>query len=148
MNFLTTVQPIEAPWLSNKGHVLMNNVIEIPGAQFEREMQTATQPVLVHFYTSSSGQCRILAQSLETLASELAGEVSIRKANLDDHPELARRYSITDVPTLILFDNGAPIAAFGGSISPRELKAHLQGLLADYAPPRGSGNPPVEGPCQ
>lgn len=117
----------------------MNNVIEIPGAQFEREMRTATQPVLVHFYTSSSGQCRILAQSLETLASKLAGELSIRQANLDDHAELARRYSITDVSTLILFDNGAPIACFAGSICPRELKAHLYGLLADYAPPRGRG---------
>jgi thioredoxin 1 len=116
----------------------MNNVIEIPGAQFEREMRTAPQPVLVHFYTSSSGQCRILAQSLETLAGELAGELSIRQANLDDHPELAQRYRITDVSTLILFDNGAAIAGFAGSICPGELKAHLLGLLADYAPPRGN----------
>jgi thioredoxin-like negative regulator of GroEL len=116
----------------------MNNLIEIQSAQFEREIQTATLPVLVHFYTSWSGQCRILAQSLETLAGELAGELSLRKANLDDHPELAQRYRITDVPTLILFDQGAPIAGFAGSICLGELKAHLQGLLADYAPPRGN----------
>lgn len=118
----------------------MNTVIEIPGAEFERGMQTAPQPVLVHFYTSWSGQCRILAQSLETLAGELAGELSLRKTNLDDHPELAQRYRITDVPTLILFDQGLPIAGFAGLICPGELKAHLQGLLADYALPCGNGN--------
>ena len=51
----------------------MKNVIEISGAQFGREMRTAAQPVLVHFYTSWSGSCRILAPALETLAGELAG---------------------------------------------------------------------------
>lgn len=117
----------------------MSSVIEIPGAQFEHEMQTATRPVLVHFYTSWSGQCRILAQSLEALADDIAGDLSIRKVNLAAHPELAGRYRITDVPTLILFDNGAPIACVTGSVSLRELKAHVHGLLADYAPPHGSG---------
>ena len=130
---------MELPNLSNKRPVPMNNVIEIPGAQFERELRTATHPVLVHFHTSRSGQGRILAQSLEALVGEFAGDLSICKLNLDDHTELAGRYSITDVPTLILFDNGAPIAGFTEAISLRELKAHLQGLLADYAPPRGSG---------
>lgn len=115
----------------------MNTVIEVPGAQFEREMQTAMQPVLVHFYNSSSGQSRTLSLSLETLADELAGELSVRKVNLDDHPELGRRYNITVVPTLILFDNNAPIAAFAGPLCPSEVKVHLQGLLADYAPTRG-----------
>jgi thioredoxin 1 len=116
----------------------MNTVIEIPGAQFEREMRTATQPVLVHFYNSSSGQSRIPSLSLETLAHELAGELSVRKVDLDDHPELGRRYNLTVVPTLILFNDGTPIAAFAVSICPSELKAHLQGLLADYAPTRGN----------
>jgi thioredoxin-like negative regulator of GroEL len=100
----------------------------------------------VHFYTWWSTQCRNLAQSLETLAGELLGELSIRQVNLADQPELTRSYRITDVPILILFDDGAPIAGFAGSIAPRELKASLHGLLADYALPLGSGNPPVERP--
>jgi len=131
---------MEAPWLRNDRHVSMNNITEIPGTQFEYAVRTAKQPVLVHFYTSWSGQCRILAESLEMLAGDLAGQLSIRAANLEDHPELARCYGITDVPTLILFHNGSPIARFAGLVSPRELKAGLQGLLADYAPPRRNGN--------
>lgn len=87
----------------------MNNAIEIPGAQFERELRTAAHPVLVHFYTSWSGQGRIPAPLLEALAGELAGDLSLRTLNLDAHPELAARYRITDVPALILFDHGAPL---------------------------------------
>lgn len=114
----------------------MNDLIEIPSAQFEREVRTATQPTLVHFSTSWSGQCRILEASLETLARELAVDVSIQKLNLDDRPELARCYHVNKLPTLILFNHGTPIARFSGAIVLRELKAHLLGLLADYAPPR------------
>ncbi len=111
----------------------MKNVIEIPGAQFGRQLQSARQPVLVHFYASWSGPSHILFPVLETLAAELAGELNIRQTNLDNHPELARRYDLTKVPALILFDRGTPIAVFDGSSSPRELKPQLQGLLADYA---------------
>lgn len=115
----------------------MNNLIEIPGAQFEREMQTATQPVLVHFYSPSSGQCRILSPSLEALARALEDELTIGQVNLDHCPELAGRYGIARVPTLILFAHGAPIEFYEGLRSPTELKARLQGSLADYAPLRG-----------
>lgn len=118
----------------------MKNVTEIPGTHFGRQMLSATQPVLVHFYTSWSGPCHILAPALETLAGELAGELNIRQANLDKHPELARCYHLTEVPALILFDSGLPIAVFDGSISPRELKPQLQGLLADYALPHAREN--------
>lgn len=118
----------------------MKNVIEIRGTQFGRQMQSAKQPVLVHFFSSWSGACRILAPALETLAEDLVGDLNIRQVNLDEHPELARNYRLTDVPTLILFDSGVPIAVFDGSISPRELKPQLQGLLADYALPHTRGN--------
>lgn len=87
----------------------------------------------MHFYASWSGPSHILFPVLETLAAELAGELNIRQTNLDNHPELARRYDLTKVPALILFDRGTPIAVFDGSSSPRELKPQLQGLLADYA---------------
>jgi thioredoxin 1 len=117
----------------------MNQIIEVPGAQFEREMRTATQPVLVYFYTSWSGQSQFMGPLVDALAGQLGGELSIRKASLDHQPELARRYRITEVPALVLFDNGASVASFAGAISSHELKAHLQGLLADYTPLEGSG---------
>jgi thioredoxin 1 len=110
----------------------MKTVIEIPGVDCERELRSAARLVLAHFYTSWSAQCRILSPSLEALASELEDELQVARVNLDQSPELARRYGITNVPVLILFDNGAPIASLDA------WKAHLQGLLSDYATQRGN----------
>lgn len=116
----------------------METVIEIQGDEFERAIPAAAKPVLAHFYTSWCGLCRILAPSLEILAGELEGELQVAKVNLDHCPELARRYGITNIPALILFDNGAPIAYLDAWMSPRQMKAQLQGLLADYATQRGN----------
>jgi len=111
----------------------MKTVLEIPGAEFEREIRSAAEPVLVLFYTSWCGQCQILAPSLARLASELDDELKVAKVNLDHSPKLAGRYSITKVPTMILFDNGLPIECVEGVPSFQEFKARLQGVLADYA---------------
>jgi thioredoxin 1 len=111
----------------------MKRVTELQGKQFEREACGPTGPVLVHFRTSWCGQCRMLAPSLEVLASELEADLRIIEVNLDDGPELAAQFGITQVPTLILFENGTPIECFDALTSPEELKARLRGVLADYA---------------
>ncbi|MCL4176811.1 MAG: thioredoxin family protein [Verrucomicrobia bacterium] len=113
----------------------MRKVTELQAKPLEREECWPTGPVLVHFRTSWCGQCRILAPSLETLAGELEGQLRIAEVNLDDCPEVAGRYGITQVPTLILFENGAPIECFDALSSPDELKVRLQGVLADYSAP-------------
>lgn len=116
-------------------HESMKTVNRIEGGKWEREIRSATQPVLAHFHTSWCDPCQILSATLEELAVELEGELQAVAVDLDHCPELARRYGITDVPTLILFDSGAPIASLDPRGSPRLLKVRLQGLLADYTTP-------------
>jgi thioredoxin 1 len=111
----------------------MNKIAEIQGAQCKRELRSAATPMLVLFCASWCGQCQILAPSLAELASELENELKVAQVNLDPSPELAERYSITQVPTLILFDKGVPIDYVQGMPSVEELKARLQGVLADYS---------------
>lgn len=111
----------------------MKTVVEILGADFESEMRTAAQPVLVLFYTSWCGQCQILAPSLAGLARELEGELKVARVNLDHSPELAGRYDVLTVPTLILFHSGLPIDRFESLPPVQEFKARLRGELADYA---------------
>jgi thioredoxin 1 len=115
----------------------MKTVIEILGADFESEIRTSAQPVLVLFYTSWCGQCQILAPPLTGLARELEGELQVAQVNLDHSPELAGRYDVVTVPSLILFQNGVPIECFERLPSILELKARLQGALADYATGHG-----------
>ena len=116
----------------------MNTVIEISSDGFQRELRAAVKPVLVHFHTTWSGQCRILDASLETLAAEMGDELQVARLNLDCAAELAARYGITNVPTLLLFEEGTPVVALDPSMSLSQLKAELQGVLADYAPLAGT----------
>jgi thioredoxin 1 len=113
----------------------MKRVTERQGHQLEREWRSVTGPVLVHFRTSWCGQCHILASALEALVGDLEVELSMVEVNLDDGPELAAQFGIIQVPTLILFENGTPIECFDAWTSPAELKARLQGVLADYSTP-------------
>jgi thioredoxin 1 len=118
----------------------MKAVIEILGAEFERELRKSAVPVLVYFSPSWSGLGQILAPALESLADELKDELQVVRLDLDDCPEMARRYGVTNVRALLLFSNTAPIAFLDTSLSPQQMKARLQGLLADYA-----ANPSLEG---
>ena len=107
----------------------------------ERRWLRASEPTLVHFRTAWSGECRLLAPSLKGLASRLKGRLKTVDVSLDDHPELAQQFAITQVPTLVLFDHAVPIERFTGLVSPQELGVRLRGVLADYAEPTVRGGP-------
>jgi thioredoxin 1 len=108
-------------------------VVVLDAKSFEAQVQHGI--VLVGFSEPWCGQCQILAPSLETLAGQLEGQLRIVEVNLDDRPEVAGEYGISQVPTLILFENGVPIECYDALTSPEELKVRLQGVLADYSAP-------------
>lgn len=103
----------------------MKNITELNAANFEPEILQAAGPVLVDFYAPWCGPCKMLVPLLEQLAGEFAGRVRFAKLNVDDAPELAGRFGITGVPTLMLFRNGRMVEQMVGLPSPRHLKALL-----------------------
>ncbi len=78
----------------------------ITKANFETEVINSQIPVLVDFWATWCGPCRMLAPVIEELADELAGSVTVGKVNVDDEPELAMRFGVASIPTVILFKNG------------------------------------------
>ena len=78
-------------------------------ANFEDEVLKAEKPVLLDFYADWCGPCRMMAPVVEKLAEEMAGEAVIGKLNVDDCEEIAMKYGVMNIPTIILFKNGQEI---------------------------------------
>ena len=73
---------------------------------FDEEVLSSSLPVLVDFWASWCGPCRMLAPTVEEIAEEYEGKVKVGKVNVDDEMQLAQTYGISSIPTLLLFENG------------------------------------------
>lgn len=101
---------------------------------FDPAINSAETPVLVDFYADWCGPCKALALTLEDLAVENADTLSVVKVDIDDNPELATRYGIQKIPTLVLFDGGEVKAQITGVIARGELEKRIQPFMAAGAP--------------
>jgi thioredoxin len=80
---------------------------EVTDQSFEQDVLKAEVPVLVDFWAEWCGPCKMLAPTVEKVAGEYEGKAKFVKLNIDDNNEVAMRYGIKSIPTLILFKNGA-----------------------------------------
>lgn len=81
---------------------------------FDQAIAAGSTPVLVDFWAEWCGPCKMLAPVLEEIAGDQAGKAVIAKVNIDESPELASRFGITAIPTLIVFRNGQPATTLRG----------------------------------
>ena len=95
---------------------------------FSNEVLDASVPVLVEFYAPWCGPCRALAPAVESVARDFVGSVKVVKANVDETPELVRRFSITVVPTFMIFREGRPSDTMAGTVAAGELRKRLAAL--------------------
>ena len=73
---------------------------------FEQEVDCAQVPVLVDFWASWCGPCRMIAPYVEKIAKEYDGRIAVAKVNIDEEPDLAAAYQVMSIPTLMVFKNG------------------------------------------
>ena len=88
---------------------------------FEADVLGSATPVLVDFWAEWCGPCKMIAPSLEEIAGELEGRVTIVKANLDDAGEAATRYSVRTIPQLVLFKDGQESARWIRGAAPKSV---------------------------
>ena len=99
--------------------------IELTAENFDQVVLQAREPVLVDFWATWCGPCRMLAPVVAELAEEKAGELTVGKVNVDEAPELAARFGIISIPTLILFRNGESVKKTIGYCTKEELNKFI-----------------------
>jgi thioredoxin 1 len=87
----------------------------ITESSFQQEVLDSAQPVLVDFWAEWCGPCHAVAPILAQIAEERADQLRLVKVNIDEEPELARRFGVMSIPTMILFEGGEPKAAALGA---------------------------------
>ncbi len=103
--------------------------------EFDTEVLKSETPVIVDFWAEWCGPCRAVSPILDQIADERSDELRVVKVNIDEEPELAHRYGILSIPTIVLFKGGEPAAAAIGAQPKRMLEQSLG--LAEAPPPRG-----------
>ncbi len=98
---------------------------KLTDATFDEEVNSASVPILVDFWAEWCGPCKQIAPILEELSVEQSGKLAIGKLNVDDNPDVAMRFSVQSIPTLILFKDGEPVKRLVGA---KGKSAYLQDL--------------------
>ena len=105
------------------------NVLHLTEANFDQEVLNASTPVLVDFWATWCGPCKMIAPILDEIADEKAGVIKIGKVDVDENQAISARYGIRAIPTLLLFKGGeVKEQIVGGMVSKRDLLAKLESL--------------------
>jgi thioredoxin len=108
----------------------MSNTVKVTDASFADDVLTSETPVLVDFWATWCGPCKMVAPVLEEIASENEGKLTIAKLDIDENPGIARDYQVMSIPTLILFQGGKPVKQIVGAKPKAALLADLSDVLA------------------
>ena len=102
------------------------NIITVTKDNFEQEVLNSQLPVLVDFWASCCGPCRAVAPIMEQLAEEYAGKATIAKINVDDEGELAAKFRVLSIPTVMLFKGSQVVEKIIGARSRDEFSGLIK----------------------
>jgi thioredoxin 1 len=108
----------------------MTAPMTVDESTFEAQVLSADKPVLVDFWAPWCGPCRLVSPVVESVGEAHADKIAVAKVNTDENQQLAMRYSIFSIPTLILFKDGREAARLVGYMPQEAMEARLSQFLA------------------
>lgn len=103
--------------------------VTVTDDSFKQDVLTSSTPVLVDFWATWCGPCKMVAPVLEEIASEKAGALTVAKLDVDSNPTTARDFQVVSIPTMILFKDGEPVKRIVGAKGKAALLRELSELL-------------------
>jgi thioredoxin 1 len=107
-----------------------DDILTLTDATFDESVRSADTPVLVDFWAEWCGPCKMIAPVLEDIAKEHAGRIQIAKLNVDDNPNVARRYDVMSIPTLLVIADGEVKKRLVGAKGKPQLLEELSEFIA------------------
>jgi thioredoxin 1 len=101
------------------------NVLDFTDASFDQDVIGSDKPVLVDFWAEWCGPCRMMTPTIDAIATEYAGKVTVGKLNVDENGGVAMRFNIRGIPTLLLFKGGRVVEQKVGAVGKTEVQKML-----------------------
>jgi thioredoxin 1 len=109
---------------------MANGIVNLSTATFDETVSGSDAPVVVDFWAEWCGPCKMITPVLEELAGELGDQVTIAKLNVDDNPDVAMRFNVMSIPTLLVFQGGEVRKRLVGAKGKSQLLQELDEFLA------------------
>ena len=109
---------------------MADRIITLTSSSFDETVKSSTTPVLVDFWAEWCGPCKAIAPVLKELSTELVGKLTIAKLDVDAHGDIAQRFNVMSIPTLLIFHNGEVQKRLVGAKG----KSQLLQELAEFLP--------------
>ncbi|HQR14840.1 MAG TPA: thioredoxin [Nitrospira sp.] len=116
-----------------KEGIVAGDALKATDATWDEDVMKASELVMVDFWAVWCGPCQMVAPIVDELATEYAGKVKVRKLNTDENPEIAGRYQVMSIPTILFFKNGQAVERLVGARPKRQFKEIIDTLLAQHS---------------
>lgn len=104
-------------------------VITVNNENFEKEVLQSRMPVLLDFWASWCGPCRMMSPVVDDIAESMNTSIKVGKINIDECPDLAQKYNVMSIPTFVVIKDGKEAARTVGVQSREDLVSHLKTVL-------------------